>query len=86
MSGQFHTLLIFCLKMVIETHCHCESGEKLELLLMENSMTSLKPVLMAMVMALVTAIEVENIDGVKEHPCPELAGSLSQNHPVACVA
>ena len=31
-------------------------------------------------------MEVENISGV-EHPCPEPgAGSLSQNHPLACVA
>ena len=31
-------------------------------------------------------MEVENISGV-EHPCPEpRAGSLSQNHPLACVA
>ena len=34
----------------------------------------------------IVVMEVENINGVKEHPCPELAGSLSQNHPVAAVA
>ena len=38
-----------------------------------------------MVMVIVV-MEAENINGVKEHPCPELAGSLSQNHPVAAVA
>ena len=45
--------------------------------------TSPKSVLMVMV---IVVMEVENINGVKEHPCPELAGSLSQNHPVAAVA
>ena len=52
-------------------------------MLVAKSVTSPKSVLMVMV---IVVMEVENINGVKEHPCPELAGSLSQNHPVAAVA
>ena len=74
----------FYLILNTERLCHCAMcsadgdciflvayGSESLVMLVINSMTSVKSVLLLMVIvAMVT--EVENIDGVKEHPCPEL--------------